>query len=192
MPRSSGISRCTFFAAGSTAGTTDHAFAYLDTKLLTASNSAGTYTFGYDAQGRINRVDEPFGVWLAFEYDTNGNRKTVTDSFGGSATSRYNDQKQLVNLTFSQGNQPVLSVGETYDPQTSKLKTQTYFGTGSPAQPVASSDFTYDASGRLTDLKETGQTGTTIADYLQAYNSGGQLPSQTSDRRQLTLPLSDN
>ena len=152
-----------------------------DGKLMTAGNSQGTYTFQYDVQGRVTHATEPFGVWLTFGYDANNNRTLVTDSFGGTTASQYDVVNELANLTFSQSGQPVLSVGQTYTAQNDQPKTQTYYAAGNPAQLVATSNYTYDAAGRLTDLNQTGTSGNTIADYLEAYNSGNQMTAQTTN-----------
>src|SRR5258707_1092857 len=61
----------------------------LDGNLLTASSSAGTYSFQYDGAGRVVHVDEPFGLSLDFTYDLAGNRVLVVDSLGGSVASTY-------------------------------------------------------------------------------------------------------
>ena len=47
--------------------------------LLTAANSAGSYTMLYDALGEVTGVQEPFGVSLSFAYDALGNRTEVQD-----------------------------------------------------------------------------------------------------------------
>jgi len=150
-----------------------------DGKLKAAANSAGTYAFSYDTQGRITHVTEPFAVSLTFGYDNYGNRTLVSDSLGGTTTSQYDNTNELTNLTFSRNGQTVLSVGETYTAN-AQLQTQTDYGSGNPGSLVASSTYTYDAAGRLTDLAETGPTGNTIADYLEAYNSGNQLTSKST------------
>ena len=181
----------TWYAAGGTTVVDTLTYTYYDLsndlgntaadgKLKTAGNSAGTYTFQYDTNGRVSQVTEPFGIALSFGYDALGNRTQVTDSFGGTTTSQYDTTNQLVAELFSQGGTPVLNVGESYvNPESMSPSSIGYYqGTG-PSQLVANSAYTYDAAGRLTDLVKTGPSGGTLADYQQTYNSGNQLTSQT-------------
>src|SRR5205085_1302706 len=52
-----------------------------DGQLLTASNSAGSYSFTYDDAGFLTGETQPFGVSRTFTNDQDGNATLVLDSF---------------------------------------------------------------------------------------------------------------
>ena len=160
--------------------TSDGGNAGIDGKLKTASNNQGMYTFTYNAQDQLQQVTEPFGVWLSFGYDAYGNRTSVTDSFGGTTTSIYNTANQLTSRSLSQAGATVLSVVLANYNAAGQVGQIAMRGPGSPASLAAMETYTYSPAGQITDLKETGPTGPTIAEYVQAYNSGAQLTSETT------------
>jgi RHS repeat-associated protein len=179
----------TWYAGSAVDGVTVNRLAYTYTpggKLQTASNteteSGQTYTYQFtnDDQGRLQHVSEPWGVSLTFHYDSGGNRTEVDDSFGGRTTEQTSydsDQIKTTQWSFTQGSQPALSVAGTYH-RDGQLGTLVY---QDGSTEVATSQYHYDASGRLTDLSQTGPGGISFAHYQQQYDSDGQLVLQATN-----------
>jgi RHS repeat-associated protein len=159
----------TWYAADGVTVTDQFIFTYnTANQLVSASNDEGTYTFTYDDQGRVSGVTEPFGVSLSFGYDANGNRDLVQDSFGGTTQSTYDAANQLVSELFSQTGQPSLQVDQTYN-AAGAVAGQTDSTNG---EVIATAADSYDASGNLTDLLYQAGNGTTLADFQYAYAPG--------------------
>ncbi len=155
--------------------------------LLLAGNSAGTYTFHYDSQGQLIEVDEPFGVSLTFKYDAQGHRTELDDSFSGSTLSTYDSAGQLTGEQFSQGDQAILGIGQTYN-AAGQVATQTR--TAAEGSTVATSAYSYDDLGQLTDILHQLGDGTTLADFQYGYaakeTSGGTGSGSVLPASQLT------
>ena len=96
-----------------------------DGYLLSAGNSNGTYTYGYNGQGQLAGVVEPSGVSLSFGYDEYGNRNLVKDSLGGVERSVYDGYGELLSRTLEQGT-VTLRIDQTFDAY-GELLTQTRY-----------------------------------------------------------------
>ncbi len=145
-------------------------------RLQTATNYAGSYTFTYDDRGRLVRVDEPFGVWLAFGYDTFGHRTLVADSFGGSTASTYDKTGDLTDRSFSQDGTLVADLAQTFNDQgqlTGQART-------SPGGVEIDTQYRYDFAGRVADILDQ-SGGTTLAEFASAFDNAGDLSSDTDN-----------
>jgi YD repeat-containing protein len=129
----------------------------LDGNLLSATSSAGTYSFRYDGAGRVVHVDEPFGLSLDFTYDLAGNRVLVVDSFGGSVASTY-DGNELVSRVFSQPGQPTLRIDFLYD-LVGQVVSEARYSDAAGTTVVATTALGYDAAGRLLSEEHDGVGG---------------------------------
>ena len=111
--------------------------------ILTATNSAVSYSYTYDAANRIKTVADSRGYSISYDYDANGNR-TQTTLQPGSADQRiisysYDNANRLTSLTSPAG---IFSFGYNLNNQ----RTTTSY----PNQITAS--YSYDDAGRLTAL----------------------------------------
>jgi len=151
------------------------AFTYDDAGfMLTASSNVGSYAFDYDAEGRLITVAAPFGVTQTFEYDARGNRILAQDSLGGTTTSDFDEYDRLTSRVFTQSGQPTLRTDFEYDWAGRVAKQINYAG----SQLVSTSEYTYDAKGRLVDLVHRNSASNPLAVYDFTYDEAGQLTQQ--------------
>ncbi len=121
--------------------------------ILTAANSAVSYSYSYDAANRIKTVTDSRGYSVSYDYDANGNR-TKTTLQPGSADERiisysYDDVNRLSALT-----SPAGAFGFGYNLNNQRTTT------GYPNQITAS--YSYDDAGRLTGITHTNPDTTII------------------------------
>ena len=158
--------------------------------LLTAADASGTTTFGYndsaypdqvtsitypsglfinygyDSEGRLNRVNQN-GYVVNYAYDSSGRLSTVTDSTGATIVGyQYNDANQVTRKDMGNG---------TYTEYTYTLTGQVATLVNYAPDGTVNSQFTYtyDVLGRVATM--TTLDGTTT----YGYDSDGQLTSVT-------------
>src|SRR5581483_7388894 len=123
-------------------------------ELTGASSNVGSYTFTYDAAGRVKHVDEPFSVGLDFVYDEAGNRRQTVDSFGYEEDSTYDGARRLVsrtlNPTFAGTGQGELRIDQVF--LGGRVTDQTRYRDVAGANVIGTSHYDYDAVGRITAL----------------------------------------
>jgi RHS repeat-associated protein len=148
-----------------------------DGNMLTASNSAGTYIYHYNGQSQLVGVDEPFGLSLAFAYDTNGNRILVQDSLGGTVQSTYDWANRLVSTLYAQTGKPTMRVDQAYD-WDNRVEEQTRYSDAAGTHVVDVTAWSYDAKSEVIEEKDTNGTGDVIADYHYQYDAAGEETQQ--------------
>ena len=146
-------------------------------QLLSASNSNGTYNYTYNLAGQLIAVSEPFGVSLSFGYDQYGNRNLVEDSFGDVERSLYNANGQLLSRTTVVGSDD-LRLDFTYTPN-GQIATITRYSDLAGTALVATTTYTYDANGNVTDIKSVNASSTVIDEFDYVYDASGSLSSET-------------
>ena len=99
----------------------------ISTKTVTINDSSQSWSYGYDANGRLDLVTEG-GATIAYGYDANGNRVSVN----GATVATYNARDQL--LTYGQNSYTWTADGE--------LATKT--------TPAGITHYTWTALGELT------------------------------------------
>jgi RHS repeat-associated protein len=162
-------------------GTTVDTLSYTydaDGNLLTAADSNGRYMFTYDALERPMTEQEPFGLTLAFGYDSAGNRTTVQDSLGGVTTSIYDAVHNLSSRQFEGAGLRLLRVDLTYTPR-QELATVTRYRDLGVSQLVGSSVTIYDANSRLVNLQHQDGSGTILSNFAYSYDAADRLTSET-------------
>ena len=145
--------------------------------MLTATNSAGTYTMSYDGNQLITRTD-PNGITLTYSYDLNSNVIGVADSQGGLTTMTYNANNQVTSKTYEDSNTQ-LRVAYTYD-LAGNLTGEARYSDVAGTQYQGGTVYGYDG-GQLTSILQTDASGNTISSYIYAYNLAGQLTSETDN-----------
>ena len=133
----------------------NYAYAYnSQNEPVTMTTSAGTFTYGYDADGQLISVLEPGGQAITYEYDADGNRVAVIT---GTTTTQYtnNDLDE-----YSQ----VGATTYTYDANGNLITSANSSGT---------TTYSYNVDGQLTG--QVSQAGTTTYQY----NGLGQLVSES-------------
>ncbi len=145
--------------------------------MLTASNSSGTNTFTYDANGRVTEEDEPFGVTLNYTYDAVGNRTSLSDSFGGVTSYLYDADNRVTSTTFSGTGETPFRVDQTWTAMGQLASVKRYSDLDG-TDLVSETDYTYDDAGNVTDIQTKDSSGTVIDDYSYTYESGNLLIAQ--------------
>jgi YD repeat-containing protein len=156
--------------------------------LLTAANSAGTYTMGYDTLNRMTANQEPYGLSLTYSYDPVGDRTQVQDSLSGVLTSVYDMANRLTSRKFGGTSQTPLRIDLTYTAR-NQIATETRYSDLAGSTVVGSSTFTYDALGRETNLQHYNSSAI-MANYTYTFDLASRLTSeQDNERHQHRLRL---
>src|SRR4051812_6054944 len=120
--------------------------------MLTAKDYDVAYTMTYDALNRTDTAKNLFGQALTFTYDAAGNRTVVQDSFGGIQTSTYDAATRLTSRQFNGGTGSTPIRADFTYTNRDQLETVTRYNDLAGTSKVGSSTYTYDTTGRLTNL----------------------------------------
>src|SRR5262249_58087786 len=122
----------------------------------------------YDAVNRVSTNQGEFGTTLTYTYDATGNRTKVQDSFGGVLTSVYNAVNLLTSRQFGGSGQTPLRLDLAYTPR-NQVATVTRYSDLAGTTKIGDSAYSYDAAGRLTNLKHRDGSGTSLAHYTHTF-----------------------
>ena len=125
-----------FSALESTTYTLDDAFRI--THIANSSNSALSWTYGYDVLDRVNRRQQDRRATQGWTFDANGNRRTQT----GTTSTTYNIRTTNNQITSTTG---------------TPARTYTYDAAGN-VLTYASDTFTYNNRGRMSTAVVSGTT----------------------------------
>ena len=157
---------------------------------VTMTTSAGTFTYGYDADGQLTSVQTPGGETIAYEYDAAGNRVAVVDNGtatqydandlneytqGGDTTYQYNADGDLISSTDSSGT-------TTYSYNVLGQLT-------SVNSPASTTTYQYDALGFLVSEAVNGQVTDNLIDPTGLGNVVAQLNGTGNVTAQYTYGL---
>jgi RHS repeat-associated protein len=145
---------------------------------LTAADSGGTYTNGYDALNRLTSQTDPFGVALTFAYDAAGRQTTVQDSLSGTTTSVYDNANRLTTREFGGPSQTPLRMDLGYD-NANRLTGLTRYSNLTGSTKVGTTSYAYDAASRVTNITHKDSTAATISYYNYAYDNANRVTLQT-------------
>lgn len=147
-------------------------------RMLTATNYAGTVSFTYDNRSRIASTTDVHGHELEYEYDENGNRTLLKLDQQNHTSYVYDAANRLTTLT-DEANQ---NFAFGYD-VTDRLTTKTL-----PNNVVTT--YNYDGLSRLTRLKH--QSGSnTLVDNQYTYNAAQQISQITELTQTRTFTYDD-
>jgi len=137
--------------------------------LTSLTDGDSNLTFVYDAvnrlmQARTAATAGQLATNLAFTYDANGNRKSLTDPLGGITNYTYDALQRLTSLTDPAGNFTF-----SYDEISRRTKINRPLG--------LSTSYSYDSSRRLTSLVHQGGTG--VGSFNYSYDPAGKRLSKT-------------
>jgi RHS repeat-associated protein len=160
-------------------------------RLTGAGGPEGETVLTYDANGRLGRIADPGGRWLAYTYDAAGRRASMTDQLGHRLEYHYDPAGRLSRLTDESGTE---GVRYTYD-AVGRLARKD-LGNG------VYSTYAYDAAGQLLELANHRADGAVISGFVYAYDTRGRRVSmamldglwtyQYDDLGQLTRAMFDS
>ena len=126
-------------------------------------------------------VHELFGQVLTFAYDAVGNRTVVQDSKGGTTTSVYDADNNLESEQFGGAGQTPLRIDFTYNAD-NQVSTITRYSDLAGTVTVATSAYTYDNAGELTNLQQKNGSGGNISNYTYLYDAAGNITMPDAQR----------
>jgi len=135
--------------------------------LQTQTDPSGTTSYTYDGRNSaLTKNAASGGGTLAYGYDADGNLTSATDA-GGTTSYAYNDLDQLTSLTDPTGEQWEFTYNAAGE------RTHTYLGANASVTTYVIKDLIgYDASGRITLIEATANSGaTTLSDTSYCYNT---------------------
>lgn len=145
-------------------------------------------TYGYDNANRLTSISLPpittpsayTPVWT-YGYDANGNRTTVLDPNGATATTTYDELNRPTQISYS-GGAATPTVGYSYDADSNR--TQLTDGDGTAT-------YNYDNDNRLTSISRTHSGGGTDT-FNYAYDPASNITSRTYPDNTLVSYAPDN
>jgi RHS repeat-associated protein len=131
-------------------------------RVETAANENGTVSFAYNNRGRIESTTDVFNHVIAYAYDANGNRTSMTVDGSPYADYSYDALNRMTDLSDS----------------SAVVATYAYDATGNPTSRTllngVVSTYEYDGLSRLTRLRDD-QGATSILDNQYTYTTAQQI-----------------
>jgi len=127
-------------------------------------DSRGTTKYQYDNLNRTVLITQPTSLSVAYQWDANSNRISMTTSTGGtSGTTRYayDNANRLTLVT------DTLGAGNSYSYDSSGLRSGLTLGNG------ISVTYGYDALSRLNNITQKNNVGTVLASYSYTLDAAG-------------------
>jgi RHS repeat-associated protein len=141
---------------------------------LSLTSSAGTWSWTYDALGRITSERTPAASTAAqFQYDNEGHRTAVIDPDGNRTASVYDKAYRVSSITFPIGSQN-LTTSYQYNGR-GKVTARTL-------PNGVQSSYSYDGLGRPTLITHSQSGGTVLARLAYQYDAVGNPTNETSLR----------
>jgi RHS repeat-associated protein len=156
-------------------------------ELTKVTDPSSTYSYTYDAAGRNTSVDNTGtpgvpSVKFDYSYDAVNNLVRTSDAINGVAKGTTNYVYDALNraTSINQSGSGVVDkrVDLAYD-AASFMTGMTRYSDLAGSNQVAKSDYTYDAAGRLNNLKHS-HHGNTIANYGWTYDGANRITKSTS------------
>jgi RHS repeat-associated protein len=149
------------------------------------SSPSGTARYGYDAQGRLTQVTDPQGKVTAYGYDAAGRLQTQTYANGAQAHYAYDANGRLTQLLHSQADGTLLTgVAYTLAANGQRMELKEFDGqspvtAGQAQNPLRTTRYGYDGSGRLSSEEVTDRTQTVQRTVTYAYDKVGNRVQKT-------------
>jgi YD repeat-containing protein len=138
-------------------------------RLTRATDASGSIVLTYATAGTLAGITYPGGHWFAFESDAAGRRTRRTSEDGFVLNYAYDSRGQLTQLATGAGQ---VLLAYTYDGAGRVISEERANGTVT--------QYTYDTVGRLVEVKHLAPGGAVADDVSYAYDSSGDLSSETS------------
>jgi RHS repeat-associated protein len=156
-----------------------------------AADPNGAYAILYDQLDRPSVVAGPHGLTLTFGYDAAGNRTSVSDSQGGVTTSEYDDANRLTGRgTKGGGLGSGVWVGFTRTPL-GAVDVLTRYADWNATVQVGTTDYDYDAGGRVESIWHKDAAGASLLKLEYAYDHAHRLTSKKEDGVTTTFGYDD-
>ena len=146
-----------------------------DFNLATATTASGTTHLLYDAADRVTSITNADGTYLAYTYNSNGQRISMKDSTGFVTNFTYDQVGRLATV-----NNASNAVIVTYTYDGNGRLTKKAFANGT------STSLTYDASGNATSVINYSPAHAILSEYDYTYDSENHLIGSTTPTGNLT------
>lgn len=160
-----------------------HTYSYDPTgDMLTAQDGDSKLTFTYDLLGQLTSADNVGTsgiprVRLSYGYDAAGNRVRVSDNFNVTVDSTYDSRNMLSERAWTglgAGGSVSARVGMSYNARGQFTEINRFNSLTAPT-PGSTERMSYDASGRITQMRNTSATDAVLANYDMAWDLADQL-----------------
>jgi RHS repeat-associated protein len=145
-------------------------------ELLTAGNSAGSYTFGYQG-GLLTQQIDPNGLTINMAYDQAGSVTLTSDSQGGTIGQSF-DGGNLAAENYQNGSTVAL-MSLSYD-LANELTAVTRYSDLLGSTVVGTESRGY-SGGLITSILDKNGSGTTLASFGYSYNTSGELTQEVNN-----------
>ncbi len=136
--------------------------------LIELVDGVGTTEFTYDESGRLTMVDDPYGKIVSYNYDSLGNRTSITYPGDKTVTYLYDESNRLTKVTDWLG-----GITEYhYDNLSNVTRIDNLNGT--------QVFFTYDADNRPLSMANKKADGTVISSYSYTLDNVGNITATTT------------
>ncbi|NJL52737.1 MAG: RHS repeat protein [Hydrococcus sp. SU_1_0] len=156
-------------------------------ELLKASDPDSAYSYNYDLDGRVTKVDNAGtpgvpNVVFGYQYDPVDNLTQVTDKIDGVAKGvenfTYDPLNRVTKITQSGNGVSEKRVDMSYD-AASQMTDMSRYSDLTGNNLIAQSTYTFDDAGRLTNLVHD-QDGDVLSAYEWAYDQANRITQATS------------
>ena len=167
-------------------------FAYgPDGDLLTARDSYSSYTYDYDATGRVTSVDingilDMSDIILTQDYDNAGRQNQLTAEINGLSVLINSYSYDVFDRVIGINQQSGIGAGVLSDKRVEfsynaldQITAINRYDDLNDLNPLVSSTHSYDELGRLTDISHSNERGV-IGDYDYSYDAIGQIVEMTT------------
>ena len=147
--------------------------------MLTVSDPVSQLSFAWDALHRLVQTDNTgtpgaVDVQLNYSYDAGGNILSVQDNHGVTISSTYDSRDLLESRNWSGGGIAPAAAQMDYDARALRTQTRRFSDT-EQTQQIGSTDYAYDAKGRLTDIGHLNALDAVFSDFALFYDDADQL-----------------
>jgi RHS repeat-associated protein len=150
-------------------------------QLTQAQDADSSYVYGYDVRGRVISVDNNGSrvphMTLTYGYDATGNRTSMSDSLGGTASYMYDAENRLGDLSLTVSTKQA-SVTLMYD-LGGRLRIIERTTPNLSGSAEIDSQVTYNARDLIKTITHSVVGGATLSNFSYGYDAATHLTSST-------------
>jgi YD repeat-containing protein len=166
-------------AAGATVNIVTYGYDVNDNR-TSAADFNGSVAYAFDALNRVQSYTDVWGQVLTYTYNADDQVTQRTDSLGGTLTNVYDNAQRLTSVQFSGTGSTgtVVRVDLGYDARDERTS-KTWYSNLAGTTVVASSAYTFDNAGRLTNIVNKNSGGATLSAYTYTLDNADRVSNQS-------------